>query len=908
MNKKKIVYGIIFIVVIVLGYLNYFGDEGELGKTEQVIETSNVTYKNEDYVVEAQLQKDYIKENETGFEKAKAKVNDMLISGDNVFIDKVRNLALKNNILGISPNGWSFKAESVDYNKLKDEIKSTTGVTAINEEQGIKISGQNFTTDSKMSYIELTQDVVLENESIALKGDKGEYDDLTKIVVLSNNITLEGRGENVGLVDGHFKTLRYNSDSRILEAWEPFDTTYKEVKLSAESLYFKEDTEALKVSKNVVIEANGFKIYVDRVDKAGNSNILKIAGKIKGSDGTYSFEGDKGEYNTESKVLTILGNIKGSSTKGEKIAGDRLVYDTNSKLMTLSGDKNVKYSSADGELITKVFNYNSETKEMSTSGAYTFSGTKYESKGKNLYYNGESKDVKITEGYLLDKEKKQRLSGDKIAYNTDTQDSSVIGKAFMEDEKYSLSSESIIYTGADKNAKINGNYIVKAQDSGMKFQGKDATYNQESGEFLSAGSVKLQNENYIANGTDLTYNTKTGLGKLGSSIEIVNPKDNIRITGDTFSFKNGEYLEIAGNLHMEGEDVIVDSERARYSLKDKNIYIPEKIDFKSKDGKTYGIMSKGVYYTESSKFVGDNFNGKSNTATLTSRKMTYFSQGEKALFQGKVVMKDTDSTFRGESVEYYPKTETVKSLEKYTINYKDFTFKGDNGVFNNKSGILDGNKSDITTANGDRFISDKVHGNLNEMIMDFTGNVNGHVNDNGVITTFSGEFSRVYFKNSGKYEILRSEVRENAVFIQGDKKLKSDYIEIDSNRRLVFSKENTELTLVDAVNGETVIKSAVAEVDIDKDMATLIGNVQIKNNNSEYGLTNVTADRGIIRQKAGTVELIGHVEIENNESIVQADRGIYDMNSKKIKASGNVYVDYKNKEIKYDKFISSKPM
>lgn len=893
MNKKKIVYGIIFIVVIVLGYLNYFGDEGELGKAEQVIETSNVTYKNEDYVVEAQLQKDYIKENETGFEKAKAKVNDMLISGDNVFIDKVRNLALKNNILGISPNGWSFKAESVDYNKLKDEIKSTTGVTAINEEQGIKISGQNFTTDSKMSYIELTQDVVLENESVALKGDKGEYDDLTKIVVLSNNITLEGRRENVGLVDGHFKTLRYNSDSRILEAWEPFDTTYKGVKLSAESLYFKEDTEALKVSKNVVIEANGFKIYVDRLDKAGNSNILKIGGKIKGSDGTYSFEGDKGEYNTESKVLTILGNIKGSSTKGEKIAGDRLVYDTNSKLMTLSGDKNIKYSSADGELITKVFNYNSETKEMSTSGAYTFSGTKYESKGKNLYYNGESKDVKITEGYLLDKEKKQRLSGDKIAYNTDTQDSSVIGKAFMEDEKYSLSSESIIYTGADKNAKINGNYIVKAQDSGMKFQGKDATYNQESGEFLSAGSVKLQNENYIANGTDLTYNTKTGLGKLGSSIEIVNPKDNIRITGDTFSFKNGEYLEIAGNLHMEGEDVIVDSERARYSLKDKNIYIPEKIDFKSKDGKTYGIMSKGVYYTESSKFVGDNFNGKSNTATLTSRKMTYFSQGEKALFQGKVVMKDTDSTFRGESVEYYPKTETVKSLEKYTINYKDFTFKGDNGVFNNKSGILDGNKSDITTANGDRFISDKVHGNLNEMIMDFTGNVNGHVNDNGVITTFSGEFSRVYFKNSGKYEILRSEVRENAVFIQGDKKLKSDYIEIDSNRRLVFSKENTELTLVDEVNGETVIKSAVAEVDIDKDMATLIGNVQIKNNNSEYGLTNVTADRGIIRQKAGTVELIGHVEIENNESIVQADRGIYDMNSKKIKASGNVYVDYK---------------
>lgn len=339
MNKKKIVYGIVAVIVVILGYFNYFGEEGELGKTEQVIETSNVTYKNEDYIVEAELQKDYIKENETGFEKAKAKVNEMFISGDNVFIDKVRNLALQNNILGISPNGWSFKAEKIDYNKLKDEVTSTTGVTAINEERGITISGQNFTTDSKMSYIELTQDVVLENKDIALRGDKGSYDDLSKVVLISDNIKLEGRGENQNLVDGDFKTLRYNIDSRILEAWEPFNALYKGVKISAESLYFKEDTEALKISKNVVIEVNGFKIYVDRLDKAGNNPLLNIAGKIKGSNGVYSFEGDSGVYDTESKVLTITGNIVGSSTKGEKIVGERLVYNTESKLLTLSGKK-----------------------------------------------------------------------------------------------------------------------------------------------------------------------------------------------------------------------------------------------------------------------------------------------------------------------------------------------------------------------------------------------------------------------------------------------------------------------------------------------------------------------------------------------------------------------------------------
>ena len=893
MEKKKIGYIVGIVTVVILGYFNYFGEEKNLGENEQVIETTNVTYKNDDYEVEAEKQKDYIKANETGFEKAKAKVNDMLISGDNAFIDKVRNLALKSNILGVATNGWSFKAENIDYNKLKDEVTSNTGVTAINEQKGIKISGQNFITNSKMSYINLTKDVTLENKDVAIIGDKGDYDDLSKIVILSDNIRLEGKGENTGLVDGNFKTLRYTLEDKILEAWEPYTVTYKDVKLSADSLYLKEDTEALKISKNLVIEVDGFKVYAEKLDKAGDSDILNIVGKIKGSNGVYSFEGDNGTYNVKSKILTLNGNINGYSTKGEKISGDKLVYDDNTKVMTLSGKKDVRYTSNDGELITKVFNYNTESKELITDGKYSFSGPKYESTGSGLYFNDMTKDIKIVKGYLLDKSKNQKLQGDKIAYNTETRDSSVIGNALMEDKKYLLSGDSIDYTGIDKNATIKGRYKIKSLENDITFVGNDAKYNQETGEFLSEGDVTLQGNDYITKGRDLNYNTKTGFGKLGSNINIENPKEGIKISGDSFTFKDKEYLEIDGNLHIESEDVIIDSEKAKYNIKDENVYIPQKIKFRTKDGKTFGDMSKGVYSTKTSKFIGDNFNGKSDASTLTSKKMTYFSKEEKALFEGNVVMKDIDSTFKGEKVEVYPKEEIVRSLAKYTIDYKDFTFRGDNGTFNKKTGILKGNKSDITTVNGDRFISDKIDGNLNEMIIDFTGNVNGHIVDKGVITTFKGDFARVYFKNDGKYEILRSEIRDNAVFVQEDKRLESDYIEIDTGRKLVFSKENTKLILTDEQNGKTVITSSVAEVDTDKNIATLIGNVHIDNNNSEYGLTNITADRGIIKKVEGTLELIGNVEIENNESIVQADRGVYNMNTKKIKASGNVYVDYK---------------
>ena len=171
MNKKKI-YIIIFVVIIILGYLNYFKDENDLSDIKKAIETTNVTYDSEDYHVEADKQVDYVDDNETNFEKAKALVKDMVISGDNVFIDKVRNLALKNNILGVSPNGWKFNTEAARYDKLKDEITSDVGVSAENAEKKVKVSGKNFVTDSKMSYIELKDNVVLENEKIKSKIEK----------------------------------------------------------------------------------------------------------------------------------------------------------------------------------------------------------------------------------------------------------------------------------------------------------------------------------------------------------------------------------------------------------------------------------------------------------------------------------------------------------------------------------------------------------------------------------------------------------------------------------------------------------------------------------------------------------------------------------------------------------------
>ena len=141
MSKKKIIYIAMGAIAVVLGYLNYFGSDKEVGDIRKIIETVNAVYESDDYHVEAEKEIDYIDEKESKFEKAKAKIQGMLLSGDNVFLDKERNLALDTNIVGISPNGWKINASELKYNRETQELTSTKPMYAINEEKGVEILG-----------------------------------------------------------------------------------------------------------------------------------------------------------------------------------------------------------------------------------------------------------------------------------------------------------------------------------------------------------------------------------------------------------------------------------------------------------------------------------------------------------------------------------------------------------------------------------------------------------------------------------------------------------------------------------------------------------------------------------------------------------------------------------------------
>ena len=92
MSKKKIIYIAMGVIAVVLGYLNYFGSDKEVGDIRKIIETVNAVYESDDYHVEAEKEIDYLDEKESKFEKAKAIIQGMILSGDNVFLDKNKNL------------------------------------------------------------------------------------------------------------------------------------------------------------------------------------------------------------------------------------------------------------------------------------------------------------------------------------------------------------------------------------------------------------------------------------------------------------------------------------------------------------------------------------------------------------------------------------------------------------------------------------------------------------------------------------------------------------------------------------------------------------------------------------------------------------------------------------------------
>ena len=882
MTKKKIIYIVLGVVVLVLVYFNYYGSDKEVGDIKKIVETINAVYESDDYHVEAEKEIDYLDEKESKFEKAKAIIQGMILSGDNVFLDKDKNLTLDTNILGISPNGWEIKASELKFNKETKELVSTKPMYAKNEEKGVEILANKFKTTISMDNITLEDGVVIKNKLFSILADKANYDNNTKIITLEGNIKLSNRIGEVGDINtlkdvkslentsnnkkekemsGTFSKVYFNLNERNLYATDGFDMKYDEVGLKGKDIVLNETTQSFKVTGDVKFTYQDYIFDVSYIEKEPNSDIINVYGQIKGGNPIYSVLADKGEYNINDKKIRIFGNVDITSTKGEKLNLDNFVYSSETKEADMYGNK-IKYTSPTNNLEAEYIHYNTVTKEITTDKPFDS-------------WN----------------EKGEGITGTNIVYNLGTKDFYSKENITVKNKDYGLTTKNVTYKEETGILSAPEPYVIKSTDETSTINGKSITYNKKTGELTSPGEIILNNKGTIMKGHDLVYNNISGLGKLQGPIPFENKEDKMSGTAKEIIIKKGDYVDLIGPIKVKQDTTNMLVDNARYSYKDELVHVNTPVKFNDPVKSMVGSVSSATYSPKDSILKGTNFNMKEPDRSAKAQNIVLYNKENRRLeLIGNAYLSSGKDNISGPKIVYYLDTKDAETPTNSIIHYDQYTVKSTYGKVNKESGEIFVKNADVKSLDGNDFSSNQAKGNINN-IVHFTGNVKGKSKQKEGDVYFTGDKADLYMsKVDDKYQAKKVIVNTKSTFTQLNRKIVSNYMELDLIKKEVYAKDKPVLTIDDGEKGNTLVKADDVTGYIDKELIKLNKNVYVKNINEKKEETVLTADRGTVTKQMADV--YDRVKVVTKDSVITANEGHYDIVNRKIRAKGNVHVDY----------------
>ncbi|MCL4581928.1 S-layer protein [Fusobacterium nucleatum YWH7199] len=882
MTKKKIIYIVLGVVALVLVYFNYYGSDKEVGDIKKIVETINAVYESDDYHVEAEKEIDYLDEKESKFEKAKAIIQGMILSGDNVFLDKDKNLTLDTNILGISPNGWEIKASELKFNKETKELVSTKPMYAKNEEKGVEILANKFKTTISMDNITLEDGVVIKNKLFSILADKANYDNNTKIITLEGNTKLSNRIGEVGDINtlkdvkslentsnnkkekeisGTFSKVYFNLNERNLYATDGFDMKYDEVGLKGKDIVLNETTQSFKVTGDVKFTYQDYIFDVSYIEKEPNSDIINVYGQIKGGNPIYSVLADKGEYNINDKKIRIFGNVDITSTKGEKLNLDNFVYSSETKEADMYGNK-IKYTSPTNNLEAEYIHYNTVTKEITTDKPFDS-------------WN----------------EKGEGITGTNIVYNLGTKDFYSKENITVKNKDYGLTTKNVTYKEETGILSTPEPYVIKSTDETSTINGKSITYNKKTGELTSPGEIILNNKGTIMKGHDLVYNNISGLGKLQGPIPFENKEDKMSGTAKEIIIKKGDYVDLIGPIKVKQDTTNMLVDNARYSYKDELVHVNTPVKFNDPVKSMVGSVSSATYSPKDSILKGTNFNMKEPDRSAKAQNIVLYNKENRRLeLIGNAYLSSGKDNISGSKIVYYLDTKDAETPTNSIIHYDQYTVKSTYGKVNKESGEIFVKNADVKSLDGNDFSSNQAKGNINN-IVHFTGNVKGKSKQKEGDVYFTGDKADLYMsKVDDKYQAKKVIVNTKSTFTQLNRKIVSNYMELDLIKKEVYAKDKPVLIIDDGEKGNTLVKADDVTGYIDKELIKLNKNVYVKNINEKKEETVLTADRGTVTKQMADV--YDRVKVVTKDSVITANEGHYDIVNRKIRAKGKVHVDY----------------
>lgn len=900
MNKKRIRNSILFVGIILLGYLNYYKEEDGFRVIPNIIETTNVVYDTSGYHIEAEKQIDDMDLDTTKFEKATAKYDEMTLSGNKVFLDAGKNLFLEENIVGDNGAGWKMYSEAMSYNQYKDQLTSNKGMKAVNEAENLTLEGKEIVTNKKFDVIDISKDVVLSNDRIKISGDKGNYKEKTKQFVLTGN----GKFESLGAekFSGEFNQGKYYTDKDKIELRYGYTGYYDDAIIKGKSLDYNNANQTFISRNNPVIQIDGYTINSREIKKLRPENEIDIVGKVSGTNGDIRFSGDYGVYKMDEKILYLNGNVIIANSKGEKITGDLVRYNFETKVADLSNKgKDVIYTYENKKVTTKKMVYDFNKENMLLNDGYVFEDNEYRSVGKNMKYDNISKVGNIQEGKVFVKATGENLKAHEINFDTIKKDYTAIGDVRIDSKNNIVITDKAEYFTSQDKGIIPNNFVIKNKKDGSMINGRNAIYTISKNQVTSEEEFNYTNKNSHLSGKGILYDLTTEEGEILSAVNYKDSKLGNNVTGDKAVFKKENYLNIKENVKLITKSEEMTTTEANYSFVKDIVDIPNKIEFRALDGSFKGNLVNGKLYNSKKLFIGNKLSGVSNKGeNIVADKLEYSLDKKKAKLKNNVVITNTDSKLSGNEVIYDTKKNEVFAVGNVKMNYQSTTrLTGENILLNNLTKDVSGEKIHMITEKNEQISSNKFKGNLNKMTFRFLDNVNGSFvtkDEKGQIpTTLKGEdVTLTFIQNNGKNKVHRVAGKKGTVITREEQNIKSDDIVYNFLKGTVVANKNNKIYMNDDKNRTTILGEKM-EGNLNEEKLYLKSKTTIESYNEKNEKTTLVGNSGVVDNKQETVELKENVKMENNQFIFSADRIIYNKKTQKVKAFGNTKIDYKIK-------------
>ena len=898
--NKKIKNSILFVGIILLGYLNYYKEEDGFGIIDNVIETTNVVYDTSGYHIEAEKQIDDMDLDTTKFKKATAKYENMTLSGDKVFLDAGKNIFLEENIVGNNGEGWEIFSDALSYNQYKDLLVSDKGMKAVNKAEKLTLEGKEVVTNKNFDNVDISKNVTMTNEKVKIQGDIGKYQKNKNLFTINGN----GKFENLDKdgFKGEFNQGKYFINKDTVEFRYGYTGYFQDAIIKGKSLDYNNKNQTFITRNNPIIYIDGYTINSKEIKKTRPENEIDIVGEVTGTNGDIRFRGDYGVYKIDEKILYLDGDVEITNSKGEKLNGELVKYNFETKIADFSNkNKDVFYTFQDRKVSSKKLVYDFNKENMILNDGYTFEDSKYRSIGKNMEYDNVSKIGNIKEGQVLVKATKELLKADEINFDTLKKDYKAFGNVKLDRENDILTTDKIEYLTSIDKGNIPNEFVIKSKKDGSLTKGKNLVYTISKNEVITEEEIIYENKESYASAKGMVYDLGTETGKLLSEVKYEDRKNNSVVTGDKGEFKKDTYLNLKENVKLVTKTEELLTTEANYNFKIDVVNLPHQIDFKNLDNTFIGKLEKGKVLNSKKLFIGQKFSGvSSKKENIVSDIFEYGLVNKIVKLKNNINITNEDSKIKANEVVYNNKKNTILAIGNVKINYQsNMDMTGENILLNTLTKDISGEKVFIKTNKNENISSNKFKGNLDKMTFNFLKNVKGsfitkteELNVPTILTGNDINITMIKDKNSNK--VHRVIGKKDTIITRETQSIKSDDIVYNFLRGTLVAKKNNKIYNEDKENKTTILGDKI-EGNLNEEKLYFNSKVTINNINNKNEKTTLVGDKGVLDNNAQTVQLTGNVKMENEQFIFNADRMIYNRNTQKVKAYGNTKIDYKMK-------------